>query len=144
MDLYGPLLTERQRDFVRLHYDEDLSFGEIAREFGISRQAVHDAVKHAERALESYDRKLGLTPGQTGRRHHHQTPADEEGGEFAPKAVAVPDGNPPPAAALTPSIDKLSSLIDRLERSGGVMYNVDGVVRELREVHDHLKGLSEA
>ncbi len=59
LDLYGSLLTERQRQFVKLHYEEDLSFGEIAKEFGISRQAVHDAVKHAETSLDEYDAKLG-------------------------------------------------------------------------------------
>lgn len=60
MDIYGPLLTEKQRTFMRLHYQEDLSFGEIASDHGVSRQAIHDAVKHAEKALEEYERKLGL------------------------------------------------------------------------------------
>jgi predicted DNA-binding protein YlxM (UPF0122 family) len=60
MDIYGTLLTEKQRMFMRLHYQDDLSFGEIAADHGVSRQAIHDAVKHAEKALEEYERKLGL------------------------------------------------------------------------------------
>src|SRR5690606_7734233 len=60
IDLYGGLLTDRQRTFIQAHYEEDLSFGEIARTHGVSRQAVHDAVKHAEAALDEYESKLRL------------------------------------------------------------------------------------
>jgi predicted DNA-binding protein YlxM (UPF0122 family) len=60
LDAYGGLLTERQRQFMRLHFEEDLSFSEIAREFSISRQAVHDAVKHAVQTLKSLEDNLQL------------------------------------------------------------------------------------
>lgn len=60
MDTYGALLTERQRHFMRLHYEEDLSFSEIAREYDISRQAVHDSVKHATEALLHFEEALHL------------------------------------------------------------------------------------
>ena len=39
-DYYGDLLTERQKMCFDLHYNQDLSLGEIARELSISRQAV--------------------------------------------------------------------------------------------------------
>ena len=39
---------------------EGYSLSEIADEFGISRQGVHDAVKKAEKALHDYENKLGL------------------------------------------------------------------------------------
>jgi len=54
------LLTEKQRDFLRRYYEEDFSFGEIAKEASVSRQAVFDSVKHGEAALENYERVLGL------------------------------------------------------------------------------------
>ena len=60
LDLYGGLLTKKQQRFTKMHFEDDLSFGEIAREFGVSRQAVYDAVKHAEEGLERYEQKLGL------------------------------------------------------------------------------------
>lgn len=60
LELYGSLLTQRQRDFVRLHFDEDQSFAEIAGCYGISRQAVYDTVRHAQRSLEEYERHLRL------------------------------------------------------------------------------------
>lgn len=59
-DFYGQLLTKRQREVMELYHEENLSLAEIADEFSISRQGVHDARKNAERALESYEEKLGL------------------------------------------------------------------------------------
>jgi predicted DNA-binding protein YlxM (UPF0122 family) len=59
-DFYGPLLTEKQRTFLKCHYHDDYSLGEIAADFAISRQAVYEHLKRAEQVLESYERKLGL------------------------------------------------------------------------------------
>ncbi|MEG0919613.1 MAG: YlxM family DNA-binding protein [Anaerovoracaceae bacterium] len=59
-DFYGELLTKRQKDVIELYHDENLSLSEIAEEFGISRQGVHDSLKNAEKSLLSYEKKLGL------------------------------------------------------------------------------------
>jgi hypothetical protein len=59
-DFYGDLLTEKQQELLRLHYEDDWSYGEIAERFGISRQAAHDSIKSSEMALEKYEEKLGL------------------------------------------------------------------------------------
>ncbi len=59
-DFYGALLTEKQRKVMGLYHEENLSLSEIAEEFGVSRQAVHDALKKAEQALEDYESKLKL------------------------------------------------------------------------------------
>ena len=50
-DFYGELLTKRQRDVMTLYHEENLSLSEIAEEFSISRQGVHDALKNAENKL---------------------------------------------------------------------------------------------
>lgn len=60
LDAYGELLTEKQRTFLRHYFEEDLSFGEIAREYGVSRQAIFDSVKHGEESLENFERVLHL------------------------------------------------------------------------------------
>lgn len=59
-DFYGQLLTERQRAFIELYYSQDLSLGEIAGEYGVSRQAIYDALKRSAKTLESYEARLGL------------------------------------------------------------------------------------
>ena len=59
-DLYGGLLTEKKREVMELYHEENLSLSEIAEEQGISRAAVHDALKSAEKKLKEYESKLGL------------------------------------------------------------------------------------
>lgn len=59
-DFYGQLLTDRQRRFVELYYAHDLSLGEIAGQFGVSRQAVYDTLKRSEQSLVDYEQKLRL------------------------------------------------------------------------------------
>jgi len=69
-DFYGQLLTARQRQLFELYYDHDLSLGEIAEEFKVSRQAVHDLLKRAEKILEEYEAKLGLVTKYMEERQH--------------------------------------------------------------------------
>lgn len=57
---YGAALTENQQKMLRQHVDEDLSLSEIAELEGVSRQAVHDAVKRAETLLYDMERRLGF------------------------------------------------------------------------------------
>lgn len=59
-DFYGQLLTEKKRQVIELYHEEDMSLSEIASELGITRAAVHDSLKSAERALEKYEEKLSL------------------------------------------------------------------------------------
>ncbi|MFB3895927.1 MAG: hypothetical protein ACE14V_06450 [bacterium] len=65
-DYYGELLTEKQKQFLTLHYFQDQTLPEIASQFinpennkPLSRQAVFDSIKHAIDSLEEYDQKLG-------------------------------------------------------------------------------------
>ncbi len=58
--LYGALLTEKQQECLRLHLYDDFSLSEIGEELGISRQAVYDNIHRSEKAMEGYEKKLGL------------------------------------------------------------------------------------
>ncbi len=59
-DFYGELLTERQREFYQLYYDEDLSLSEIAENYGISRQGVRDVIVRAEAYMTEIEDKTGI------------------------------------------------------------------------------------
>ena len=59
-DFYGELLTDRQKEFFDLYYNEDLSLSEIAENEGISRQGVRDVIVRAEAAMQEIEDKTGL------------------------------------------------------------------------------------
>jgi predicted DNA-binding protein YlxM (UPF0122 family) len=56
-DFYGELLTDRQKEFYDLYYNEDLSLSEIAENYGISRQGV---IVRAENYMTEIEDKTGL------------------------------------------------------------------------------------
>ena len=60
LDFYGEMLTAKQRDFLDLYYNEDLSLSEIAENEGITRQGVRDSIKRAEVQLFDMESKLHL------------------------------------------------------------------------------------
>lgn len=59
-DFYGELLTERQREFYDLYYNEDLSLSEIAENYGLSRQGVRDVIVRAEAVMTDVEDKTGI------------------------------------------------------------------------------------
>ena len=59
-DFYGELLTDKQREYFDLHYNEDLSLTEIAESEGITRQGVWDIIRRGEDTLRRYESKTGL------------------------------------------------------------------------------------
>ncbi|HEY2421343.1 MAG TPA: putative DNA-binding protein [Neobacillus sp.] len=59
-DFYYSLLTPKQQSYMSLYYLDDYSLGEIAEEYGVSRQAVYDNIKRTEAMLEEYEEKLLL------------------------------------------------------------------------------------
>lgn len=60
LDFYGGLLTEKQRQIMSYHYEEDMSLSEISEILDISRQAVHDLIKRSEKILVDYENELRL------------------------------------------------------------------------------------
>ena len=56
---YGGLLTDKQLQAMQLHFDEDLSLGEIARQMNVSRQNVHDLIARSSEKLRACEAALG-------------------------------------------------------------------------------------
>jgi len=59
-DIYGELLTQKQRDIFDSYYNNDLTLSEIADNEAITRQAVRDAVLRSEEILRDFEQKLHL------------------------------------------------------------------------------------
>ena len=68
LDCYGALLTVRQRECLELYYNENLTLAEIAEYFHISRQAVHDAMRHGEEQLKNYEAALHVASARLKRK----------------------------------------------------------------------------
>ena len=69
-DFYGELLTDRQKEFFDLYYNEDLSLTEIAENAGISRQGVRDVIVRAEAAMQEIEDKTGIIRRFESQRPH--------------------------------------------------------------------------
>ncbi len=111
--VYGELLSVRQKTFIELYYDENLSLSEIAERHGISRQAVHDAIKHGRRALDKFEatlhlltiqRKSGGQNLQTGWRKKVETVLEE-------MEIALRDDTADPKGRLMAHIASLRELL---------------------------------
>jgi len=59
IDIYGSMLTDKQKDALELYYFEDLSLSEIAENMQISRQGVRDSIKRGEETLLELENSLG-------------------------------------------------------------------------------------
>lgn len=59
LDYYGALLTDKQKNYFDLYYNQDLSLAEIAEQEGISRQGVHDNISRTETILLEMEKATG-------------------------------------------------------------------------------------
>jgi len=59
-DFYGKLLTEHQQNVYQDAVFNDMSLSEVADNYSISRQGVHDLLKRCDKTMEEYEAKLQL------------------------------------------------------------------------------------
>ena len=59
-DCYKELFTDKQREYFEEYYFSNLSLSEIADNYGVSRNAVHNELKLMEKRLEELEDKLKL------------------------------------------------------------------------------------
>lgn len=115
MDVYGGLLTDRQREFLDLHYNEDLSYGEIAEAQSISRQAVHDSIQHGKKGLFRFEEELGLAARSIGE---------------APQQSALVD-----LSAARKEVESLARLV-----SDDLIYDITPIRRAISNLRELLNG----
>ena len=65
LDYYGDLLTDKQKEYFDLHYNQDLTLAEIGEMNGISRQGVWEIVRRAEAAMRAIDAISEWSPSTT-------------------------------------------------------------------------------
>jgi uncharacterized protein len=124
MDIYGDLLTEKQRSFVNLHYGEDLSFGEIAAQYNVSRQAIYDAVKHALANLERIESSLALMDLPL-----KEKSADQDNSEKIEDSSLL---------KIKESIDIATHLKHRVQKQS-IIYNIDWIVNDLKRIISNME-----
>ena len=59
-DLYGSLLTEKQKEYFEDYYFSNLSYSEMAENYDVSRNATFKQIHIVVEKLEEYEEKLGL------------------------------------------------------------------------------------
>ena len=90
-DFYGELLTQHQRQIYEDAVYNDCSLSELAEEYNISRQGVHDLLKRCDSILEGYEDKLKLVEKFNVLRSYakkiEERSGDEEVRELARKMI---------------------------------------------------------
>ena len=59
-DIYGKLLTEKQREYFEDYYFNNLSFSEMAENYNVSRNAIFKQIHIVTDKLEEYESILYL------------------------------------------------------------------------------------
>lgn len=60
LERYKNLLSEKQKEYLVEHFEEDYSLSEIANNHQISRQAVYDNIRRGIKLLNEYEEKLKI------------------------------------------------------------------------------------
>ena len=113
-DFYGQLLSRRQQEVMALYHEENFSLSEIAEEFGISRQAVHDTLKKAEQALAEYEAKLGLV-ARLVQSKKAITDIDERIDNLIFELTKAEGGEPAGEANIVAKLEEIKTIINGLE-----------------------------
>ena len=59
-DIYGELLTDKQKAYFEDYYYNNLTLSELSENYNVSRNAIHKQLKEAENKLKEYESKLKL------------------------------------------------------------------------------------
>ncbi|MBF0715275.1 YlxM family DNA-binding protein [Gemelliphila palaticanis] len=59
-DFYSELLNDKQREYIKNYYFDDLSLTEMSEIYGISKQAISNNIKRSVKDLEDFEEKLEM------------------------------------------------------------------------------------
>ncbi|MCX7020266.1 MAG: hypothetical protein WCK47_02790 [bacterium] len=107
-EIYGALLTPRQLLLGRAHIIDGKTFAAVAKEQGVSRQAVHDAVRHVVCLMEEYEAKLNILALRGVQTHNPVSCSNHAGA-------------------------KIEALKKRIAQQG-IIYSTDWIIRGLNEI----------
>mgnify|MGYP001853491102 FL=1 len=77
-DIYGSLLTDKQKEYFEDYYFKNLSLSELATKYNISRNAIHKQLKETIKRLENYEDNLRLAKKNEMLENIIETISDEE------------------------------------------------------------------
>lgn len=109
-DFYGDILTDRQKEFYDLYYNEDLSLSEIAENYGISRQGVRDVIVRAEATLTELEDKTGII------RRFHVMQDQLSALQADVKAIADRNADKYGDTEIQVLTDKIGAVLDKLKQ----------------------------
>ena len=110
LDFYGLLLTEKQREYADLYYNENLSLSEIAENDGISRQAVRDSLLRSEAVLRDTEAKTGLLA------RHQKLQREIEGAEALLREMGALNGTTLHSPELLSLLTRLQQRLDEMKQ----------------------------
>ena len=64
MDIYGNILSDKQKSVLDYYYNKDLNLTEISENIGITKQGVRDLIVRAEMTLNKLENKLHFLQSQ--------------------------------------------------------------------------------
>lgn len=109
LDIYGPLISEKQFEIMDCYYNQDYSLAEISELSGITRQGVRDSIKRAEHVMTECEKKLGLA---------EKFEENRRGAELMGEAISEIEKisiEGPGALILKEQIEKLSDALAALQ-----------------------------
>lgn len=59
-DIYGELLTEKQKEYFEDYYFNNLTLSEMSENYEVSRNAIHKQLKEVEEKLNKYEEILKI------------------------------------------------------------------------------------
>lgn len=69
-DIYGSLLTDKQKAYFSYYYFDDYSLSEIAKIMDVSRNAVFEQIKNVVGILDYYEDKLNVLKRRKMRQYY--------------------------------------------------------------------------